>query len=71
MERWRIVCPFHKSPDAQKDLCSSAWDSEVGQKQGNENIGRFEQDQRSNLSFSHRWLGFASALVRRGWKSIP
>lgn len=59
--------PMHRGPGRG----SSAWGSEVDQKQGHpDSTGRFEQTQRSDISFSHNWLGL-QCLSEEGLNLMP
>lgn len=54
-----LSAPFTKASTQKRPVMQLS----VAQKQGNENTGRFERDQRSNISFGLSWLGFTSSPV--------
>lgn len=53
-----LSAPFTKASTQRRPVMQLS----VAQKQGNENIGRFERDQRS-IFFGLSWLGFTSSPV--------
>lgn len=53
-----LSAPFTKASTQRRPVMQLS----VAQKQGNENIGRFERDQRS-IFFGLSWLGFTSLPV--------